>query len=69
VPRGPAHADLCRDDEMFVEERLTGFFDFYFAGCATWIFEVAADDAAGRRTAFLAVAPGRLLPAARSHEF
>jgi homoserine kinase type II len=26
---------------MFVGERLTGFFDFYFAGCDTWIFDVA----------------------------
>jgi homoserine kinase type II len=26
---------------MFDGERLTGFFDFYFAGCDTWLFDVA----------------------------
>jgi homoserine kinase type II len=43
LPRGPVHAGLFRDNAMFVGARLTGFFDFYFAGCDTWIFEVAAD--------------------------
>ncbi len=41
LPRGPVHTDLFRDNVMFVGERLTGFFDFYFAGCDTWIFDVA----------------------------
>ncbi len=41
LPRGPIHADLFRNNVMFVGERLTGFFDFYFAGCDTWIFDVA----------------------------
>ena len=41
LPRGPVHADLFRDNVMFVGERLGGFFDFYFAGCDTWIFDVA----------------------------
>ncbi|HZW11644.1 MAG TPA: homoserine kinase [Noviherbaspirillum sp.] len=41
LPRGPIHADLFRNNVMFVEERLTGFFDFYFAGCDTWLFDVA----------------------------
>lgn len=41
LPRGPAHADLFRDNVMFDGERLTGFFDFYFAGCDTWLFDVA----------------------------
>ncbi|HJV84802.1 MAG TPA: homoserine kinase [Noviherbaspirillum sp.] len=41
LPRGPVHADLFRNNVMFVGERLTGFFDFYFAGCDTWIFDVA----------------------------
>lgn len=39
--RGPIHADLFRNNVMFVGERLTGFFDFYFAGCDTWLFDVA----------------------------
>ncbi|HVK93929.1 MAG TPA: homoserine kinase [Noviherbaspirillum sp.] len=39
--RGPIHADLFRNNVMFEGERLTGFFDFYFAGCDTWLFDVA----------------------------
>ncbi len=39
--RGPVHADLFRNNVMFVGEQLTGFFDFYFAGCDTWLFDVA----------------------------
>jgi hypothetical protein len=35
------HADLFRNNVMFDGERLTGFFDFYFAGCDTWLFDVA----------------------------
>ena len=41
LPRGPVHADLFRDNVMFEGERLTGFFDFYFAGVDTWLFDVA----------------------------
>ena len=41
IPRGPVHADLFRNNVMFVGERLTGFFDFYFAGCDTWLFDMA----------------------------
>jgi homoserine kinase type II len=41
LPRGPIHADLFRNNVMFDGERLTGLFDFYFAGCDTWIFDVA----------------------------
>jgi homoserine kinase type II len=41
IPRGPIHADLFRNNVMFVGEQLTGFFDFYFAGCDTWLFDVA----------------------------
>ncbi|QAU35737.1 homoserine kinase [Janthinobacterium sp. 17J80-10] len=41
LQRGPVHADLFRDNVMFEGERLTGFFDFYFAGCDTWLFDVA----------------------------
>ena len=41
LPRGPVHADLFRDNVMFEAERLTGFFDFYFAGVDSWLFDLA----------------------------
>jgi homoserine kinase type II len=41
LPRGPVHADLFRDNVMFEGEALTGFFDFYFAGIDTWLFDIA----------------------------
>ena len=41
LPRGPVHADLFRDNVMFEGEQLTGFFDFYFAGVDTWLFDIA----------------------------
>jgi len=41
LPFGPIHADLFRNNVMFDGEQLTGFFDFYFAGCDTWLFDVA----------------------------
>ena len=41
LPRGPIHADLFRNNVMFDGDRLTGFFDFYFAGCDTWLFDIA----------------------------
>ena len=41
LPRGPVHADLFRDNVMFDGEVLTGFFDFYFAGVDSWLFDVA----------------------------
>lgn len=45
LPTGPIHADLFRDNVMFDEtageDRLCGFFDFYFAGTDSWLFDVA----------------------------
>lgn len=41
LTKGPVHADLFRNNVMFDGEQLTGFFDFYFAGCDTWLFDVA----------------------------
>jgi homoserine kinase type II len=41
LPRGPIHADLFRDNVMFDQGELTGFFDFYFAGVDTWLFDIA----------------------------
>ena len=48
LPRGPVHADMFRDNVMFATEpgsdgapRLTGVFDFYFAGTDTWLFDLA----------------------------
>ncbi len=44
LPRGPIHADLFRDNVMFDGPdgtQLSGFFDFYFAGVDTWLFDIA----------------------------
>jgi homoserine kinase type II len=41
LARGPVHADLFRNNVMFVGERLSGCFDFYFAGWDTWLFDLA----------------------------
>ena len=41
LPRGAIHADLFRDNVMFDGATLSGFFDFYFAGCDTFAFDIA----------------------------
>jgi homoserine kinase type II len=41
LPRGPIHADLFRDNVMFEGEKLTGLFDFYFAGVDSFLFDIA----------------------------
>jgi homoserine kinase type II len=67
LPRGPVHADLFRDNVMFEDGELTGFFDFYFAGNDSFLFDLAvclndwcirhsADDSDGQHDAGLAQA-------------
>jgi homoserine kinase type II len=45
LPRGPIHADLFRDNVMFDDtagpDTLCGFFDFYFAGTDSFLFDIA----------------------------
>ena len=41
LPRGPVHADLFRDNVMFDDGRLSGLFDFYFAGVDAQLFDIA----------------------------
>jgi homoserine kinase type II len=41
MPSGPVHADAFRNNVMFDGDQLTGVFDFYFAGCDHWLFDLA----------------------------
>lgn len=40
LPVGVIHGDLFRDNVMFDAGELTGFFDFYFAGCDVLLFDI-----------------------------
>jgi homoserine kinase type II len=41
LPRGAVHADLFRDNAVFEGVRISGVFDFYFAGVDCFAFDLA----------------------------
>ncbi len=41
LPRGAVHADLFRDNAFFLDGRVSGVFDFYFAGVDCFLFDLA----------------------------
>jgi homoserine kinase type II len=40
LPSGAVHADAFRNNVMFVDDQLSGVFDFYFAGVDSWLFDL-----------------------------
>jgi homoserine kinase type II len=40
MPKGAVHADAFRNNVMFVDDQLSGVFDFYFAGVDSWLFDL-----------------------------
>ena len=41
LPRGAVHADLFRDNAFFRDGRVSGVFDFYFAGVDCFVYDLA----------------------------
>jgi len=41
LPRGAVHADLFRDNAFFRDGRVSGVFDFYFAGIDCFVYDLA----------------------------